>query len=50
MPRDGGIDPCQSAVLSEGHKLQYDYAAANDSYERVRAFLDKWVRNKPAPG
>jgi dienelactone hydrolase len=35
--------------INEGHKMQYDYAAASDSFERVRAFLDKWVRNKPAP-
>lgn len=34
-------------TINEGHKLQYDYEAASDSYARVRAFLDKWVRNKP---
>jgi dienelactone hydrolase len=44
-------NPSVSAVqISEGHKMQYDYAAASDSFERVRAFLDKWVRNKPASG
>lgn len=35
--------------VNEGHKLQYDHAAASDSYDRVRMFLDHWVRNKPAP-
>jgi hypothetical protein len=30
--------------------MQYDDPAANDSFDRVRAFLDKWVRNKPAAG
>ena len=30
--------------------MRYDYGAATDSYERVRAFLDKWVRHKPPPG
>jgi hypothetical protein len=34
--------------MNEGHKMQYNYAAASDSYERVRAFLDKWVRGKLA--
>jgi dienelactone hydrolase len=32
------------------YKVQYDDAAASDSYDRVRAFLDKWVRNRAAPG
>jgi dienelactone hydrolase len=32
------------------YRVQYDAAAATDSYDRVRAFLDKWVRNKPASG
>lgn len=32
------------------YKVQYDSAAASDSYDRVRTFLDKWVRNKPASG
>jgi dienelactone hydrolase len=32
------------------YRLLYDPAAASDSYDRVRAFLDKWVRNKPASG
>jgi dienelactone hydrolase len=39
-----------AAQVNEGHKMQYDSAAARDSFERVRAFLDKWVRNRPAPG
>jgi len=34
--------------INEGHKMQYDYAAASDSFERVRTFLDHWVRNKPS--
>jgi dienelactone hydrolase len=37
-----------AAQFNEGHKMQYDHQAATDSFERVRAFLDKWVRNKPA--
>ena len=32
-----------------GYSSQYDYAAAADSFARVHAFLDQWVRNKPAP-
>jgi dienelactone hydrolase len=41
--------PSISAVeFNEGHKMQYDYSAASDSYDRVRAFLDHWVRGKSA--
>jgi len=36
--------------FNEGHKMQYDYPAASDSYDRVRAFLDHWVRGKLATG
>jgi dienelactone hydrolase len=44
-------NPANSAMsFNEGHKMHYDYGAATDSYERVRAFLDKWVRHKPPPG
>jgi dienelactone hydrolase len=44
-------NPAGSALsINEGHKMQYDYGAATDSFERVRAFLDKWVRNKPSRG
>lgn len=31
-------------VLVEGHPLEYNPPAAADSYDRVRAFLDKWVK------
>jgi dienelactone hydrolase len=42
-------DPALNAVqFNEGHKMQYDYQAATDSFERVRAFLDHWVRGKLA--
>jgi dienelactone hydrolase len=34
--------------MNEGHKMQYDYGAASDSIERVRTFLDHWVRGKLA--
>jgi hypothetical protein len=37
-----------AAQVNEGHKVQYDHAAASDSYDRVRAFLDHWVRGKLA--
>jgi dienelactone hydrolase len=30
-------------VLNEGHALLYDQAAAEDSYQRVRAFLARWM-------
>ena len=30
------------------YKVRYDDAAASDSYDRVRAFLDHWVRGKSA--
>jgi dienelactone hydrolase len=36
-----------AAQVNEGYKMQYDHAAASDSFERVRALLDKWVRGKP---
>lgn len=29
---------------SEGHRMEYAPAAAEDSYQRVHAFLDRWVR------
>jgi dienelactone hydrolase len=35
--------------IKEGHAMLYNPAAASDSFERVRAFLDKWVRGKSAP-
>jgi len=35
--------------LNEGHKMQYDAAAASDSVERVRTFLHHWVRTRAAP-
>lgn len=28
-----------------GHRIQFDFNAANDSYERTRAFLDRFVKN-----
>jgi dienelactone hydrolase len=34
-------------TLSEGHPLLYNQDAAEDSYQRVRAFLDRWVGVKP---
>jgi dienelactone hydrolase len=37
-----------AAQVNEGHKVQYDHAAASDSFERVHAFLDRWVRGKLA--
>ena len=30
--------------INEGHKLLYDRSAAEDSFGRVRTFLDRWVR------
>jgi dienelactone hydrolase len=42
-------EPSVNALqIKEGHKMQYDYPAASDSYDRVRAFLDHWVRAKRA--
>jgi dienelactone hydrolase len=35
--------------FNEGHKMQYDHAAASDSFERVHTFLDHWLRKKSAP-
>jgi len=29
--------------IVEGHALQYDRAAAEDSFVRVKAFLDRYV-------
>jgi dienelactone hydrolase len=34
--------------MSNGHITQFDYQAAHDSYERVRVFLDKWIRRTPS--
>jgi dienelactone hydrolase len=31
-------------VTSNGHALQYDRDAAEDSFVRVRAFLDRYVK------
>jgi dienelactone hydrolase len=42
-------DPSHSGLVFAGpYKVQYDDAAASDSFERVRTFLDHWVLNKPA--
>lgn len=30
-------------TFNQGHTLQYDAAAANDGYIRVKAFLDRYV-------
>jgi dienelactone hydrolase len=30
---------------NEGHPMQYDAAAADDSFARAKAFLDRWVRD-----
>jgi hypothetical protein len=34
--------------VNRGHRMQYDPPAASDSYDRVRAFLDHWLRGKLA--
>jgi dienelactone hydrolase len=33
----------QARSINEGHPEQYDHAAAEDSYARVKAFLDRYV-------
>jgi dienelactone hydrolase len=37
-------------IRNEGHALQYDRAAAEDSFLRVHAFLDRWVGPAAHPG
>ena len=38
-------NPDMVRTVSNGHVLEYNAAAAMDSYLRVHAFLDHWVRN-----
>lgn len=36
--------PDQGRSINNGHLLQYNQAAAEDSFARTRAFLDRWVK------
>jgi len=40
-------NPQQATTTFVGHRMGYDDAAANDSYQRVHAFLDKWLKHPP---
>ena len=33
----------QALRMNEGHPMQYNHAAAEDSYARAKAFLDRYV-------
>jgi dienelactone hydrolase len=37
-------NPRQAAGESEGHPMNYDHAAAEDSFERTHVFLDRYLR------
>jgi dienelactone hydrolase len=39
-----------SLRMNEGHPMLYNHDAAEDSYVRVRAFLDHWLKAAPGAG
>jgi len=40
-------NPLMPLTVSDGHVMEYNEAAAEDSFLRVRAFLDRWLRPLP---
>jgi hypothetical protein len=42
-------NPLMPLTVSDGHVMEYNEAAAEDSFVRVRDFLDRWLR-PPQPG
>jgi dienelactone hydrolase len=41
-------NPSAHGINAVGHLVEYDAAAARDSFARTRAFFDRWLRRPPA--